>query len=177
MSGSSPNEGYRTRKLVDGMPVVYILGVLNASIMSDGDYVHDYAAVNYPSDRDHEPGAMDDFDAAQRRAWLLNRIYELGTPQRINQSEVCDYFDVPQSIISRDLRTEITPYIEDKLGDRARMMSDVVFKSAVEQLMDKDEPYKAAKTMKLFNEWLQSTGEQDSETATDEIEVTFGDDS
>jgi hypothetical protein len=54
-------------------------------------------------------------------------------------------------------------------------MSDVVFKTAVEKLMDGEEPYKAAKTMQMFNEWLQSTGEQDSETTTEDIEVTFAD--
>lgn len=118
---------------------------------------------------------MSDFDAAQRRAWILDRIYELGTPTRINQSEVSDYFEVDQTIISRDIREELAPYVEDNLGNRAGMMSDVVFKSAVEKLMDKDEPLKAAKVMEKFNAWLQSTGEQDSETSTDEISVSFGD--
>lgn len=139
------------------------------------DYAHDYARVSYPADRPEEPGSMDDFDAAQRRAWLLDRVYELGTPTRINQSKVCEYFDVTQSLIARDINNELAPYVESQLGDRAGMMSDVVFKAAVEKLMDDDEPYKAAKTMQLFNEWLQSTGEQDSETSTEDITVTFGD--
>jgi hypothetical protein len=41
--------------------------------------------------------------------------------------------------------------------------------------MDKVEPMKAAEVMEKFNDWLQSTGEQDSETSTDEISVSFGD--
>jgi hypothetical protein len=145
------------------------------TVPEDAEYVHDYARVSYPADRPEEPGSMDDFDAAERRAWILDRIYELGTPTRINQSEVSRYFNVDQTIISRDIREELAPYVEDNLGNRAGMMSDVVFKSAVEKLMDKDEPLKAAKVMEKFNEWLQSTGEQDSETSTDEISVSFGD--
>lgn len=116
---------------------------------------------------------MEDFNAAQRPAWLLDKTYELGTPTRINQSEVCEYFGVRQNIISRDIRDELAPYVQDHLRDRVGMMSDVVFKTAVEKLMDGEEPYKAAKTMQMFNEWLQSTGEQDSEVMTGDIEVTF----
>lgn len=146
-----------------------------SSVPDEKPYTHDYARVSYPEDRPTEPSAMDDFDAAQRRAWLLDKIYELGTPTRINQSEVCDYFGVRQTIISRDINDELAPYVEDHLGERVGMMSDVVFKAAVEKLMDDDEPYKAAKTMEMFNAWLQSTGEQDSETTTEDITVTFGD--
>lgn len=145
------------------------------SVPNEKKYTHDYARVNYPDDRPEEAGAMEDFDAAQRRAWLLDKTYELGTPTRINQSEVCEYFGVRQNIISRDIRDELAPYVQDHLGDRVGMMSDVVFKAAVEKLMDDEEPYKAAKTMQMFNEWLQSTGEQDSETTTEDIEVTFAD--
>jgi len=153
------------------------VGVIYTHIMmpdESKDYHHDYARVTYP-DRPEEPGAMDDFTARKRRAWLLDRIYELGTPTRINQSEVCEYFGVDQSRISQDIHDELAPYVEDNLGDRVGMMSDVVFKSAVEKLMDKDEPLKAAKVMEKFNDWLQDTGEQDSETSTDEISVSFGD--
>jgi len=146
-----------------------------SSVPDEKDYTHDYARVNYPDDRPEEPGAMDDFDAAQRRAWLLDKIYELGTPTRINQSKVSEYFGTDQTIISRDINDELAPYVEDHLGNRVGMMSDVVFKAAVEKLMESDEPYQAAKTMQMFNEWLQSTGEQDSETSTEDITVTFGD--
>lgn len=137
-------------------------------------YNHDYESVNYP-ERPEEPGAMDDFTAAQRRAWLLDKIYEAGTPTAINQSEVAEYFDTTQSNISRDVRKELAPYVEDNLGERVGMMSDVVFKAAIEKLMDGDDPYKAAKAMTMFNEWLQSTGEQESERSTEDITVTFGD--
>lgn len=143
--------------------------------LSDKEYEHEYERVKYPDTPD-EPGEKRSFDAAQRRAWLLDRMYELGTPTRINQSEVCEYFGVAQSTISKDISEELAPYVEDRLGDRVGMMSDVVFKAAVEKLMDKDEPMKAAKVMEKFNEWLQSTGEQDSETSTDEISVSFGED-
>ena len=147
--------------------------------MSESDdkpYHHDYARVSYPDGRSEKSGSMTDFDAAQRRAWLLDKIYELGTPTRINQSEVATYFDCSQTTISRDIHDELAPYVQDNLGDRVGMMSDVVFKAAVEKLMDDDDPYKAAKTMAMFNEWLQSTGAQDSETSTEDINVTFGDD-
>lgn len=146
-----------------------------SSVPDEKPYTHDYARVSYPEGRSEKAGAMDDFDAAQRRAWLLDKIYELGTPTRINQSKVSEYFGVGQTIISRDINDELAPYVEDHLGDRVGMMSDVVFKAAVEKLMDDDEPYKAAKTMEMFNAWLQSTGEQDSETTTEDITVTFGD--
>lgn len=146
-----------------------------SSVPDEKPYTHDYARVSYPEGRPEKAGAMDDFDAAQRRAWLLDKIYELGTPTRINQSEVSEYFGVGQTIISRDINDELAPYVEDHLGERVGMMSDVVFKAAVEKLMDDDDPYKAAKTMEMFNAWLQSTGEQDSETTTEDITVTFGD--
>jgi hypothetical protein len=63
--------------------------------------------------------------------------------------------------------------VQEHLGDPVGMMSDVVFKTAVEKLMDGEELYKTAKTMQMLNEWLQSTGEQDSEAMTEDIEVTF----
>jgi len=64
------------------------------SVPDEKDYTHDYARVNYPDDRPEEAGAMEDFDAAQRRAWVLDKTYKLGTPTRINQSEVCEYVGV-----------------------------------------------------------------------------------
>lgn len=144
--------------------------------MTESDeYNHEYGRIAYEEGLPEEPGAMAHFSAAERRAWLLDKIYEVGTPTAINQSEMGRVFDVPQSCISRDLHDELAPYVEDHLGDRVGMMSDVVFKSAVEKLMEENEPYQAAKTMKMFNEWLQDTGEQDSETSTDEISVSFGD--
>jgi len=144
------------------------------SDLNDKPYEHEYERVKYPDVSD-EPGEKRSFDAAQRWAWLLDRAYEWGTPTRINQSKVCEYFGVAQSTISKDISEELAPYVQDHLGDRVGMMSDVVFKAAVEKLMDKDEPMKAAEVMEKFNDWLQSTGEQDSETSTDEISVSFGD--
>ena len=143
------------------------------SDLSDKEYEHEYERVKYP-DAPDEPGEKRSFDAAQRRAWLLDRMYELGTPTRINQSEVCTYFGVAQSTISKDISEELAPYVEDRLGDRVGMMSDVVFKAAVEKLMDDNEPEAAARVMEKFNNWLQSSGNQESETQTDEISVQFG---
>ncbi|PSQ57421.1 hypothetical protein BRD22_02555 [Halobacteriales archaeon SW_8_68_21] len=141
--------------------------------LSDKEYEYEYERVKYPDVPD-KPSEKRSFDAAQRRAWLLDRMYELGTPTRINQSEVCTYFGVAQSTISKDISEELAPYVEDRLGDRVGMMSDVVFKAAVEKLMDDNEPEAAARVMEKFNNWLQSSGNQESETQTDEISVQFG---
>lgn len=140
--------------------------------MSD-DSAHDYDAVVIPGDGEEEPGGMEHFNTAQRRAWLLQEVYDQGTPTAINQSEVCEYFGVVQQTISRDL-DELGDYVDGKLGNRSSMMSDSVFKTAVEDLVDED-PYKAAKVMEMFNEWLQTQGAQDREVETGDIEVTFTD--
>lgn len=145
------------------------------TVPDDAEYAHDYEAVAFDSDRPREPGSMTDFDAAQRRAYLLEYSLELGTPSRITQSTVCEWFGVSQHIISRDINQELKPYIEDRLGSQAKFISDRVFKGAIQQLFEDGEPYKAAKVVKEMNDWLQSTGNQESEQQTDEISVQFSD--
>lgn len=107
----------------------------------------DYSAVNVPSKPPTE------YSYVERRAELLQQVIDLGHPDAINQTEVSERYDVSQQQISRDL-DRLAEYIEESLGERRDLVTEAVYKRAVRELFEQDEPYKAWKVTREWNEWL-----------------------
>lgn len=134
-------------------------------IMSDDI---DYGAIDVPEEK-HPT----EYSYVERRAEILSLIERAGHPRAITQSELAKRYDTSQSNISKDF-DRLRAHIRDRVGDDARMVSHVVYNAAIQDLMDEGEPYKAAKVVTMWNDWLFETGEM--ERAPDRLELSGADD-
>lgn len=93
----------------------------------------------------------------ERRRWVLDHVAELGNPRKINKQAVADKFDVDRRTIYSDLDV-LGDYIVENLDREHVFVADAVFTNAVEELQANGDYWKAAKTTKLWFEWLTELG-------------------
>ena len=127
----------------------------------------------------------DEFTTEQRRADLLRRIFDAGAPSAINQSRVAERYGVHRSTICRDMK-QLREYVAERIGEDAKLTARAVFERTLSDLREAED-WRASKAafdvVMDWQEWLQTTGEQQREpdrldvqaTETDAVRVTFGD--
>lgn len=132
------------------------------------DNLPNYAAVEPPADEPPE-----EYSTHERRAALLRRIQEAGSPFAINQSDQADRFGVHRSTITRDM-DRLRESVDEHLADDAKLTTRVLFESITEELLAADDwkAKKAAFDMAMdFNQWLADLGEQHREPDRLEADV------
>ena len=132
------------------------------------DNLPDYSAIEPPADTVPEK-----YSTHERRAALLRRIQEVGSPFAITQAREADRFGVHESTISRDM-DRLRESVGEHLGDDAKLTTRVLFESITEELLDADDwrAKKAAFDMAMdFNQWLADLGEQHREPDRLEADV------
>jgi hypothetical protein len=128
----------------------------------------DYGAVEVPSDK-HPT----EYTYVERRAEILSLIQRAGHPRAVTQTELAKRYDTSQSNISKDF-DRLRDYIRDRVGDDAQMVSSLVYNRAIQDLLEQGDPYKAAKVVKMRDEWLFDIGEL--ERQPDRVELSGADD-
>lgn len=96
-----------------------------------------------------------EYSYVQRRADLLDQIYDLGHPSMIHQGEAADRYGVSQSQISKDLK-RLAEHVDTELGARRGLATDAVFQRAIRGLLEEGEYRDAARTVKDWNEWIDN---------------------
>lgn len=122
----------------------------------------DYAAVDISSEKTAE-----EYHYTDRRAELLELIYQAGSPARMRQADLADRYGVNQSTISRDLDA-LAEYVDETLGDRRELNTQAVLKRSIDGLLEEGEWRKAATTALEYDEWVRET--KDLEEMMDRIE-------
>lgn len=132
----------------------------------------DYSAIEVPEDKDPS-----EYSYHQRRADLLDRILEAGTPDAINQSELArEVYDCDQSTISNDV-SKLGDYIGDHIGSEAYLETKAVYSKAITGLIEEGDAgewraYKAAAdVIDKRNQWLGDIGVQHREPQRSEVEL------
>ena len=132
------------------------------------DNLPDYSTVEPPADT-----APEEYSTHERRAALLRRIREVGSPFAISQTDQADRFGVHESTISRDM-DRLRESVSESLGDDAKLTTRVLFESVTEELLAADD-WKAKKAafdvVMDWNEWLADLGEQHREADKIEADV------
>jgi hypothetical protein len=108
----------------------------------------DYESIELPDSRSY-----DEWTYAQRRAFVLFAIREVGHPNALNQRSIARQFDVDPSTIHNDLDV-LSEYLNDTLGDRRVLTTDTVVQRSIRGLLDEEEYRKAAKTAMEWSEWV-----------------------
>ena len=117
----------------------------------------DYGAIDVP-DGKHPT----EYTYVERRAEILSLIERAGHPRAITQTELADRYGTSQSNISKDF-DRLRNYIRDRVGEDAQMVSHLVYNRAVQDLIEQGNPYKAAKVVKMRDDWLFDIGAAERE--------------
>lgn len=130
---------------------------------------------NYATLEPPEEKPIEEYTHHERRAALLRRIREAGSPYAITQAREAERFDVHRSTVSRDM-DRLRESIETHLGGDARLTTQILFESIVEELLEVDD-WKATKEawsiVMDWNDWLQSVGAlgREPEKSTLDVEM------
>lgn len=152
------------------------------------------APIDYESTELPDNGQYEEWTYAQRRAYVLSEIRDVGHPKLLNQTEIAKQFDVDPSSIHNDIDV-LAEYIDDTLGDRRVLTTDTVVQRSIQGLLEEGEYRKAAQTALEWSEWVaregdlatmkeqlealveatQAGGESESENEVGGVELAFDD--
>jgi len=135
----------RTVEATDGSQII---------INAPGDAMAaDYHRIEPPN------APYDEYNTAQRRAVLLQRIERVGHPSALNKSyqKIGDEFGVSKSTIHRDLAVLGAWCAENVERDHVTIM-DSVFRGAVLELVEDGEYLEAVEAGKEWFDWLAQMG-------------------
>lgn len=130
----------------------------------------DYSTVEIPA----KP--PDSYTYHERRSELLQMIQDVGHPQRINQTEVAERYDVTQQQISQDI-SRISESVHAHVTDRDSrvLVVDSVVQRSIRGLLEKEEYHKAAKTAMAWDGWIDEFHDlEEIEARLDQLEAANG---
>ena len=124
----------------------------------------DYSAVTVPEDKPPE-----EYHWTERRAEILDLIERKGHPWGFNKSQLGRRYGVSDQQIHDDF-DRLKEWYQDRIGENAKVTSDIAFQRIIQEHMDNDDYEKARRALKTWNEWLQDTGQQEKEPDKHEID-------
>lgn len=129
----------------------------------------DYRAINLDPSKPYE-----EYSWQERRAHLLERISELGTPSAVSRTRQAEQFDVTPGQISQDIDA-LGEYVSEELGEGVDLQTKAVFDAAIRGLLEAGadgewRAYDAAIERQLeWQEWLgQEPAREEAEAATEQ---------
>ena len=127
----------------------------------------DYSQVTVPDDKSPE-----EYHWTERRAEILKMIERKGHPWGFNKSQLGRRYGVSDQQIHDDF-DRLKEWYGDRVGDDAKVSSDLAYRRILQEHMDNGNFEKARRVLDSWNNWLQDTGEQSTEP--DEHEVSLSD--
>lgn len=127
----------------------------------DADRI-DYRTIPIANEKSPE-----DYTFAERRAEILRRIEDVGTPDRLNGVDLADRYGCTPENIYNDFDV-LGDYVEATVGERVDLTISSVFRRSIRGLLEQKEYRKAAKTASEYGEWVRDRHEL--EDLWDEIE-------
>lgn len=127
----------------------------------------DYEAVEIPDPSD---SPYEDWDASQRRAWMLREMRDAGHPRPFTQADVARQFGVSPACISKDVK-KIHEHIADDMG--AAKIGEIIMmvENEVYELFE-DDDRDPADTIEAAEKWADMLADYGAvERAPDRHEV------
>lgn len=112
----------------------------------------DYYQVTIPDDK-----PLEEYHWTQRRAYILERIIEAGTPKVINQTRLAEKFDTTQTNIHKDIQ-RLKEYIKDNVGRDAVFQSEMLYRKGIKEYVESGNYKKAVDILESWNNWLFDIG-------------------
>lgn len=123
----------------------------------------DYREI--PTDGDPE-----EFETVQRRAYIYERIQELGHPALLDKEEMADEVGVSRRQIFYDIEA-VSEFVNDVAGENHVGQNHTVFERAKREALERGDMEMAIEVLKDEAEWLENRGAINKEP--DEIDVTW----
>jgi hypothetical protein len=124
----------------------------------------DYSQIPVPEQKPPE-----EYTYNERRAEILQLIEKKGHPWGFNYSELGRRYDVSHQQIRKDFM-KLKEWYGDKIGNEAKVASELAYRRIVQEHMENGEYGKARKALDSWNSWLQDTGEQEKEPDKHEVD-------
>ena len=124
------------------------------------DKYPDYFYVNVPENKPFE-----EFDTSERRAYLLKKAIEKGTPRAINQTKMAKKFDKTQQQISQDINGALVKSINQHLEDSEKLKAEItsIYDHIKEEAREKQDLNLLRLTLKDWKDWLGDIGSIEEE--------------
>ena len=132
------------------------------------DNLPDYFAIEPPDDK-----AVAEYTTHERRAALLRRIVDAGSPFKITQAGEAERFGVHESTVSRDM-DRLRESVDDVLSRDAKLTTRTLYEAIIGELLSESDwrAKKAAWDVVMdWNDWLADLGEQHREPKRSELDV------
>lgn len=123
----------------------------------------DYSKIAIPSDKEPK-----DYTYTERRAEILELIRAKGHPKAVSQTKLAKYYNVSQPSIHRDMEA-LAEYFRTFYGRSAHFVVESVIHNAIRKLQTKEDYKGAVGVMKIWLDWLFSTGRL--EKSPEKIEI------
>lgn len=123
-----------------------------------------YFSIEVPEDTDPK-----DYTWRERRAEMLEKVFEEGHPRFLSQNDLAERYDVTQSQISQDF-TEMNESVKQYMDRRADLKFLTVYDTVIEELRDDDDKAELRRWLKDFKEFLMERGKMEKEPDKHEIE-------
>lgn len=128
---------------------------------------------NLPNYAELEPPdgkPIEEYTTHERRAAVLRRIKDAGSPFAIKQARLAEEFGVHRSTVSRDM-SRIRESVAENLASDAKVTTRSLMEKTVRELQDRGEWKAAWDVIMDWNDWLADLGEQRREPRKSKVDV------
>lgn len=113
-----------------------------------------------------------EYGTHERRADILDRVLDAGSPRAVNKSELARRYDVHRNTINRDF-DRLSEHLADALDPSdVHVRVRAAFERAQQELFDSGEPREAWRVTREWASWLADVGVIETESARAEVDVT-----
>lgn len=117
----------------------------------------EYAEIPVPDDKDPE-----DYHYTERRAEILKLINKKGHTWGFGYRQLGDRYGVSHVQIKKDF-DRLKEYIGNRVGKKAVTVTQTAYVKMIREHLDNERYEEARRAIKDWNEWLQTTGHQETE--------------
>lgn len=115
----------------------------------------DYRGIDVPEGKPPEA-----YTFGERRAAILRRVEDVGSPRMLNGAALAREFGVARSTIHHDF-DRLAEYVDGRTGKREALDAESIYWRCIRELLDAGEPRKAAQTLSDYHGWLHDRAELD----------------
>jgi hypothetical protein len=130
----------------------------------------DYRAVAIPEDT-----APENYTYAERRAEILQRVGDIGSPRLLNGADLAARYGCTRQNIANDF-DRLAEWMDDASGDRERLNAEALYWRCIRGLLEQGEYRDAARTLSEYHDWLHERQDLDELwERLDEVEAVQAD--
>ena len=132
----------------------------------------DYLYISTPDEK-----SLEEYDTDERRAWIMDRIVEKGSPSAVNQHTIADKFGVSQQTICKDINNALPKSVNQHLDDTNKLKSELrtAYQTIKKKAMEEGDLGEYRRAIKDWSQWIGDIGAVETEPERIEMTHDIGD--